>query len=320
MPIASAARGHRVGGVHAAARALARADRALDLVDLLAGDQPAGAGPDGLEGVDDRDVAVPDPTREDRPGVDEHRRHVQAGGGHQHAGQRLVAAGERDHPVEALGLHDGLDGVGDDLAAHQREVHALVAHRDAVGDRDGAELQRVAAAGVHALLGRAGQPLQRQVAGRDLVPARGDADLGLREVLVGHADRAQHPAGGGALEAVGDGAAAGLDVGGGGGLGHGRKRSRRLRHLGRRHPGDGSRPRLNPPAGGRAVVARLGRTRLLRHLEGHAAPASSLRQRDTRWESGGPTHSRATGRTSGALARSPGLNPERAPGGLGRPR
>ena len=32
-------------------------------------------------------------------------------------GQRLVAAGEQHRAVEALGLHDGLDRVGDDLAA-----------------------------------------------------------------------------------------------------------------------------------------------------------------------------------------------------------
>ena len=41
----------------------------------------------------------------------------------------------------------------------------------------------------------------------------GDADLRLGEVVVAHADGAQHPARGGLLEAVGDVAAAGLDVG-----------------------------------------------------------------------------------------------------------
>ena len=35
---------------------------------------------------------------------------------------------------------------------------------------------------------------------------------GLREVLIAHADRAQHPAGGGALDAVGDVAAARLQI------------------------------------------------------------------------------------------------------------
>src|SRR5690606_35657932 len=79
----------------------------------------------------------------DGAAVDDHARHVEAGGGHEHPGQRLVAAGEGDHGVEPLGVHDGLDRVGDDLAGHQRGPHALVAHRDAVADGDGVELDRV---------------------------------------------------------------------------------------------------------------------------------------------------------------------------------
>ena len=94
---------------------------------------------DRLERVDDRDVllgavAELDPAGRDRAGVEEHAGEVEAGRGHEHAGQRLVAAREQHGAVEALGLHDGLDAVGDDLAADEREVHALVAHRDAVGD------------------------------------------------------------------------------------------------------------------------------------------------------------------------------------------
>src|SRR5690606_570514 len=103
-------------------------------------------------------------------------------------------------------------GVRDDLAADQRPVHPDVAHRDAVGDRDRAELHREPAAAVHALLGRGGEPLQRQVARGDLVPAGGDADLGLREVLVAHPDRTQHPAGGRALQPPRDLRAARLEV------------------------------------------------------------------------------------------------------------
>ena len=120
--------------------------------------RPAGARADGLERVDDRDVllgavAERDPARHDRAGVEEDGGEVEPRRGHQHAGQRLVAAGQQHRAVEALGHHDGLDRVGDDLARDEREVHALVAHRDAVGDRDRAELQRVAAGRVHALLG-----------------------------------------------------------------------------------------------------------------------------------------------------------------------
>ena len=181
------------------------------------GINPRAHAPDGLERVDDGDLALAavgelGHPRQDRAGVEEHRGQVQAGGGHQHAGQRFVAAGQQHRAVQPFGLHHGLDAVGDHLARHQREVHALVAHRDAVGNRDRAELERVAAGREHALLDRLGQPVQREVARRDLVPRRCDADLRLGEVLVSHADRAQHATGGGLLQTVGDVATAGFDV------------------------------------------------------------------------------------------------------------
>ena len=167
--------GHGVGGVHAAAGALAGGDGAFDAVQVVQRHRAGLARADRLVGVDDRDVllgavAELDPAGRDRAGVEEDGCQVQPRGGHQHPGQRLVASGEQHGAVEPLGLHDDLDRVGDDLAADQREVHALVPHRDAVGHRDGAELQRVAAAGVHALLGRLRESREGQVARRDLVP------------------------------------------------------------------------------------------------------------------------------------------------------
>src|SRR5690606_40937609 len=115
-------------------------------------DETAGTGADGLEGVDDRDVAAVVFTGHDRAGVDEDRREVQAGRGHEHAGQALVTPGEQDGAVQPLGFDDGLDRVGDDLPGDEGEVHADVTHRDAVGHRDGAELQRVPAGSMYAVL------------------------------------------------------------------------------------------------------------------------------------------------------------------------
>ena len=85
-------------------------------------------------------------------------------------------------------------------------------HRDAVGDRDGSEFQWIAAGGVDALLGRRRQPLQRQVARRDFVPARCDGHLRLGEVLVAHTDRTQHATGRSPFEPIGYLATAGFDV------------------------------------------------------------------------------------------------------------
>ena len=210
-------RRHRVRRVHAPAGAFTRADGAFDAVEVV-GLQAAGpARADGFEGVDQRDVllgAVGElhPAGGDRARVEEHRRQVEARGRHQHARQRLVAAGQQDRAVEAFGLHDSLDGVGDDLPRHEREVHPVVAHGDAVGHRDRAELQRVAAGRVHALLGRLRQPVEGQVARRDLVPRAGDADDRLVPVAVPHPDGAEHAAGGRGLDPVGHRAAAGFRI------------------------------------------------------------------------------------------------------------
>ncbi len=220
--------GHGVGGVHAAAGALARADGPLDGVDVLARYQAASARADRLERVDDRYLALAavgqlGATRKDCARVEEHRRQIQSRRGHQHPGQRFVTPGQQHRSVQPFGLHDGFHAVGDQFTRRQREVHALVAHRDAVGHRNRAELQRIAARGEHPLLCRLGQPVQRQVAGRDLVPRRGHSDLGLGEVVVVHAYRPQHATCGGLLQAVGDLTAAGFDIDGGrriGGMGH----------------------------------------------------------------------------------------------------
>ena len=218
--------GHRVGGVHPAAGALTRAGGLLDGVQLVAGDQPTGAGADGLEDVDDRQVPVVEPPGHGRPGVEEDAGQVEARGGHEHAGQRLVAAGEQHRAVQPLREHHRLHRVGDDLAGDQRRTHALVAHGDAVGDRDGAELQGEAACGADAVLRPLGEPVQGEVAGGDLVPGRRDADLRLGEVVVAHAHRAEHGAGGGSGVPVGHLEAARL---------HGVGLAARGAVLGRRH-------------------------------------------------------------------------------------
>ena len=74
----------------------------------------------------------------------------------------------------------------------ERGVHALVTHRDAVGDGDGDEFEGKPAGGSHAVLRPLGQPGERQVARRDLVPGRSDTDLRLVEVVVRHPDGAEH--------------------------------------------------------------------------------------------------------------------------------
>ena len=67
MPIASAALAMVLAVYMPPPHAFARADRSLHGIDLVAGDEAAGAGSDGLEGVDDRDVLVAQASGQDRP-------------------------------------------------------------------------------------------------------------------------------------------------------------------------------------------------------------------------------------------------------------
>ena len=115
-----------------------------------------------------------------------------------------------------------LDRVGDDLAADERGAHALVAHADAVADGDRAELH----AGTHRqrrtpALARSASLRSVMLHGVTSFHDVGEADLRLHPVVVGHADGAQHRAGRGLLEAVGDVAAAGLHIDRGAGSGGG---------------------------------------------------------------------------------------------------
>ena len=75
--------------------------------------------------------------------------------------------------------------VGNDLARRQRGLHAAVPHSDAVGDGDGAEFARGGTNRRDALLGCLGLAHQRDIAGGGLIPAGGDADERLVDLLGG---------------------------------------------------------------------------------------------------------------------------------------
>ena len=73
-----------------------------------------------------------------------------------HADRILGRNGRMIGAVEALGVHHGLDRVGDELAGGQAVEHALVPHGDAVADGNGHELEGEAPGLAHALLGLLG--------------------------------------------------------------------------------------------------------------------------------------------------------------------
>ena len=183
MPRAGAARraagllqGQQFVGRHLALLLCRRADEHVDQVDRLAVGRAAGL---------------------HRPAADEDRRDVAAHGAHEHAGHDLVAVGDADHAVEAMGLEHRLDAVGDDLAAGQRILHARVAHGDAVVDADRVEDERHAARLADALLDVLADLVQVDVAGNDVRVAVANGDERLAEIAVGHAGGPEQAAMGG---------------------------------------------------------------------------------------------------------------------------
>ena len=114
-------------------------------------------------------------------------RDVQPGGGHEHAGYDLVAAGDEHHGVKVVGLHHHFDGVGDEIPAGQRVAHTAVALAQAVADGDGAGLAGDAAPLQDAVFHLLGQFPHVHVAGNHLAEGVDHRHKGLFHVLLVHA-------------------------------------------------------------------------------------------------------------------------------------
>ncbi len=144
---------------------------------------PGGVSADAFEDVLDGDVDAVQLAGSDGAAVEHDARDIEAAERHDDAGHVLVAAADADEAVEEIAAGNEFDGVGDHFARDQRGLHALRAHRDAVGDGDGVELHRRAAGLANAFLQGLGDFAQMHVAGADLGPGVGDADDGLVQIV-----------------------------------------------------------------------------------------------------------------------------------------
>jgi hypothetical protein len=172
-------------------------------VQLVFGDPARGVRADRLEDLLHGHGLAVEVAGRDRAAVEHQRGQIEARQRHHGAGDRLVAARDRDHRVEHVAAGHELDRVRDHLAADQRRLHADRPHRDPVRDRDRVELHRRAAGGLDAFLDLGGEGAVVEVARHRLGPRGGDADDRLRERLVVEADALQlgaRPGARGALE------------------------------------------------------------------------------------------------------------------------
>jgi hypothetical protein len=177
-------RRHRVGGVHAAARAAAGDGAALDLAEVLLAHLAGAELADGLEDADDVQVLALVAAGQDGAAVDVDGGHVGAQHAHHAAGHVLVAAADDEHAVHPLAADAGLDAVGDDLARDQAVLHALGAHRHAVADGGRAEDLRVGAGGLDPSTAASASFCRPELQGVIVAVAVGDADHRLAEVAL----------------------------------------------------------------------------------------------------------------------------------------
>ncbi|MNJ37635.1 hypothetical protein D3C77_324640 [compost metagenome] len=138
-----------------------------------------------------------------RPAGNEDHRNVQAQGSHEHAGGDLVAVGDAHDGVGAVRVDHVLHRVGDDLAARQRIEHAVVAHGDAVVDRDGVEFLGHATGAFDLAGDQLAQVLQVHMPRDELGERVGDGDDRLFEIFVFHPGGAPQSACAGHIAAVG---------------------------------------------------------------------------------------------------------------------
>ena len=143
-----------------------------------------------------------------RPTGDEDGRDVEPQRRHQHAGRDLVAVRDAHQRVGAMGVGHIFDAVGDHLARGQRIEHAVVAHRDAVVDRDGVEFLGYAARGLDLARDQLAEVLEVHVAGHELGEGIGDRDDRLAKIAVLHAGCAPKAARAGHVTAMGGSAGA----------------------------------------------------------------------------------------------------------------
>ena len=113
---------HRVCGVHACARAAARAGIALSFVERRLVHHAGLVRADRLEGLGQRYLLTAEMACEHRAAGNQNGRDVQASRRHQHAGNDLVAVRDEHQTVELMRLCQRLNAVRDQLAACQTNI------------------------------------------------------------------------------------------------------------------------------------------------------------------------------------------------------
>ena len=200
---------HRIGCEHTRARAAGRTGRALDDGDIFVADLVVGGGNHGIDQVERDLLAMQhDLAGFHRTAGDEDRGDVETQRRHQHTWGDLVAIRDTDHRVSAMSVDHVFDAVGDQFARRQRIEHTVMAHGDAVIDRDRVELLGDPARSLDLARDELAEVLEVDVARHELGEGVDHGDNRLAEIGILHACGAPEPAGAGHVAAMGGGSRA----------------------------------------------------------------------------------------------------------------
>src|SRR6267378_7895230 len=133
-------------------------------------------------------------TRSNGAAIENKARNIQASQRHHASGNRLVAADKNNQCIEEIPSRDEFDGIGDDFTADQGGAHAFRAHRDAIRNGDGVELERSSTGGTNAFLHMLREFSEVVVAGTDLDPGICHTNERLLEVIILETGGAKHGA------------------------------------------------------------------------------------------------------------------------------
>ena len=160
----------------------------------LVGELVIGVCANGFEHRHDIQLAtVPgNAARQNGATVHKDARAIHARHGH-HAGRHVLVATANSHEaIHAFATDDRLNGIRNHLATHERILHALRSHGNAIGDSDGVEDNRLAASLVGATLGLLREQINVHIARGHIAPGGCHADNRFAEIAGLKASGVEH--------------------------------------------------------------------------------------------------------------------------------
>ncbi|MGC4066575.1 MAG: hypothetical protein QM784_18455 [Polyangiaceae bacterium] len=178
-------RGHRVGGVHAAARARAGTGMMHDVETFRFVDATSNELAIALKGAHDVELLAGAATpRTDRSTVNHDPRSIEAGHRDHASGHVLVTTWQRDDSIVPMCRNRGLDGIGNEIARLKGVTHSVGAHGNPIGNTDCVEPHPHETRLHDALLDEPRELQQMHVTWVTLVPHAPDPNLGLLQICL----------------------------------------------------------------------------------------------------------------------------------------